>query len=307
MKRNLSVALCLFFALAAVTTANAQNAPAAQEGPPLPLHAVEGYGGVLTTYSAYLVNPGNNAVGLPSVGGIFVLMNHERSLSSLTLTETLCGRLELGYGFNSLALGDLPDDIQDATGVGIGDDNVMMNNFNARILMLKEGEFGAKWVPALTAGAHYKSNATVDDIDDELGGALTDIGIDDSEGVDFTLYASKMITALPRPVLVNAGVRATKGAHLGLLGFTDEYKFVAEGNVAVLATDRLIVAAEYRQKPNEYTSIPGLIDEEDDWWTAALGYVVNSHFTVALGYGHFGDLLNHPANDSFGLALKYEF
>ncbi len=76
-----------------------------------------------------------------------------------------------------------------------------------------------KWLPALTVGAHYKSNATVDDIDDELGGALTDIGIEDSEGVDFTLYASKMITALPRPVLINAGVRATLGRASRSAGF----------------------------------------------------------------------------------------
>ena len=307
MKRNTWITISAVSVLAMAAASWAQNAPAAQEGPPLPLHGVEGYGGVFSTYSAYLVNPGDNAVGLPSLGGIFVLMNHDRSLSSLTLTETLWGRVELGYGFNNFAMGDLPDDIRDATGVGISDDNVMMNNLNARVLVLKEGEFDVKWLPALTVGAHYKSNATVDDIDDELGGALTDIGIEDSEGVDFTLYASKMITALPRPVLINAGVRATQGAHLGLLGFTDECEFVAEGSVAVLATDRLIVAAEYRQKPNEYTPIAGLIEEEDDWWTVDLGYIVTSHFTVAVGYGHFGDLLNHPANDSFGLALKCEF
>jgi len=31
--------------------------------PPLPLHGVEGYGGVFSTYSAYLVNPGKEGEG----------------------------------------------------------------------------------------------------------------------------------------------------------------------------------------------------------------------------------------------------
>ena len=101
-----------------------------QEAPPLPFHAVEGYGGVFATYSAYLVNC-EGAVGLPSAGAIFVLMNHGRNLSSFTLTETLLGRVELGYGYNRFAMGDLPDAIQRATGVRISDDDVVMHNINA--------------------------------------------------------------------------------------------------------------------------------------------------------------------------------
>ena len=46
--------------------------------------------------------------------------------------------------------------------------------------------------------------------------------------------------------------------------------------------------------PNEYTAVPGLIEGEDDWMTAAIGYA------------RFGDVLNHEANDSVGVALKWE-
>ncbi len=303
MKHMFQIVSVVVIAVAMSQTIKGEDTP---KGPPLPFHGAEGYGGVFSTYSAYLVNPGNGTVGLPSVGAIYVEMNHDRALSSYTFTETLLGRVELGYGYNSCTMGDLPDAIQTATGVRIHEDDVVMHNFNARVQVIKEGDYGLKWMPAVTAGAHYKENTSLENIDRELGGTITKIGIADSDGMDYTLYASKMITALSHPVLIDAGLRATKAAHLGLLGFTDDYKIVAEGNVAVMATDRLIVAVEYRQKPNEYTPIPGLIEREDDWYSLCLGYIINPHATIAVGYARFGHLLNHEANDSFGVALKYE-
>ena len=31
------------------------------------------------------------------------------------------------------------------------------------------------------------------------------------------------------------------------------------------------------------------------------------HFTLAAGYGHFGDLLNHDASGVWGITTKFEF
>ena len=101
--------------------------------------------------------------------------------------------------------------------------------------------------------------------------------------------------------------RATKSAWTGLFGFTKEYNFVFEANAVVFVTDRLALAAEYRQKPNAYTPVPGLIRPEDDWWTIDAAYVVSKHFTVAAGYGHFGQVLNHEANGAWGITTKWEF
>jgi len=320
--RNLSLAalaaaLCTF-GTSAHLNGQETNAPAKAEvktetkdekGPPLPLHQIEGNGGIFSTLSAYLVNPPRNGetLGRPSVGFSFVDIGHGRNLEAFTLTETPWKRLELGYGYERLDLGDLPQAVKEATKVQIRDDEVHLHNFNARLQVFKEGEFDQKWVPALTFGTHYKYNETVNRINDDLGGALRGIGIKDNQGVDFTLYASKMLTFLPRPVLLELGGRATKGAHLGLLGFTEDYTFVFEGNVVVFVTDSVALAAEYRQKPDEYKPIGNLIKPEDDWWTIDAAYVVNNHFTVAAGYGHFGDVLNHAANGAWGLTVKYEF
>jgi hypothetical protein len=293
--------------LAVMTLCTVGQAQQASEPPPLPFHAVEGVGGVFATHMAYLVNPDTvGGIGLPSVGGIYVNMGNGRQLYSATATETLWGRLELGYAYMAFDMGDLPDAIAKATTIRIREQYVEMHNFNARCLLLKEGEYGQNWLPAVTLGAHYKQNTTIANMDRELGGTLTAIGIADQAGMDYTLYASKMLTMLPVPIIVSAGLRSTEAAHIGLLGFTDERQLVAEGSICAFLTSKLILGLEYRQKPNSYQTVPGLIGKEDDWYTFDVGYIVNDHMTVAAGYAHFGEVLNHNANGSFGLAVKWE-
>jgi hypothetical protein len=241
------------------------------------------------------------------VGFAFVDIGQGRNLEAFTITETPWKRLELGYGYDRLDIGDLPQAVEEATGIRLHDREVGLHNFNARLQLLKEGEFDQKWVPALTFGTHYKYNDTYNSINSDLINTLHNIGVVRNNGVDFTLYASKLLTFLPRPVLVELGGRATEGAHLGLLGFTDKYSFNFEANVVVFVTDSIALAAEYKQKPNDYTAIPGLIKPEDDWWTIDAAYIVNKHLTLAAGYGHFGGVLNHDANGVWGITTKWEF
>jgi hypothetical protein len=289
--------------------ASAAKEEPATEPPPLPLHTIEGVGGIFATSSAYLVNPAKEGelFGKPSLGSAFVWLGNGRWLTAVTATETLGDRLELGYAWSYLDLGDLRSDIDDAAGVRIGDNHVKMHNVNARLALLKEGQFDFGWLPAVTFGTHFKINENIDDIDDDLFGALDASGIESDYGFDFTLYASKMITSLPRPILLNVGVRNSDAAHLGYLGFTRKRTFLAEGNVVLFVTDRFALGAEYRMKPNEYDRIGDLVQPEDDWWTIVFAYVFNSHLTVSGGYGHFGRVLNHNANAAWGLKAKWEF
>ncbi len=279
-----------------------------EKPPPLPLHQIEGNGGIFATLSAYIVNPPRNGepVVRPSLGFSYVNLGHGQNLEALTATESPWKRLELGYGFNNFELGDLPTAIALGGGPAINH-SVNLHNFNARLQLLQEGEFDQKWLPAVTAGVHYKYNDGIRQIDHQLGEALLGIGmVEDNQGEDFTLYASKLITGLPRPILFNIGGRATKGAWNGLAGFTDHYSALFEGNVVVFVTDRLALAAEYKQMPNDYTPIP-LIKRSGDWWTLDAAYIVSRHFTVAAGYGHFGGVLNHNANGVWGITTKFEF
>jgi hypothetical protein len=275
---------------------------------PLPLHEIGGSGGLFSTLSAYLVNPPRNGepVGRPAVSFGYMDIGYGRDLAVLAVTETPWKRLELGFGYDYLNLGDLPTQIKAMGGATINE-NLALYNANARLQILKEDEFGQKWLPALTAGVHYKYNDGATEINDQLGGKLSAIGLSEAEGVDFTLYGTKLLTFLPRPVVVSLGGRATTSAEIGLLGFTDSYSFVFEGNVAVLLTKRIIVAAEYKEIPDNFTPIPGLIGAPNNWWTLAATYVVNPHMTVAVGYGHFGMVANHNANCVLGISTKWEF
>ncbi|MEI6180373.1 MAG: DUF3034 family protein [Chloroflexales bacterium] len=284
-----------------------------EKPPPLPLHQIEGNGGIFSTLSAYLVNPPRDGepVGRPAVGFSFVDLGYGRELYALTATETPWKRLELGFGYENFNLGDLPQDILHQTGLNVSDQTVSLYNANARIQILKETEFDQKWIPALTFGTHFKYNDTIHNVDNDLQGTLSSVGIRHNSGVDYTLYASKLLTFLPRPVLIELGGRATKGVWTGLAGFTEDYSYLFEGNIGVFITDNLILAAEYRQMPNNYKPIvvngETLVGKSSDWWTIDAAYIINRHWTVAVGYGHFGQVLNHQANGTWGITTKYEF
>jgi hypothetical protein len=294
----------------AATVSNT-NAPATVEKPaPLPLHQIEGSGGIFSTLSAYIVNPPRDGepVGRPSVGFAHVSLGYDKNLEALTITESPLKRLELGYGWDYLGLGDLPQALRNAGIVNYHQDQVQLHNFNARYQILKEGEFDQKWIPALTAGVHYKYNDGINEVNNEVGGALASVAhIPNHDGTDFTLYASKLFTQLPRPVLLELGGRATEAVWDGLGGFTDSYNFVFEGNVVVFVTSNLALAAEYKQQPTGYSPIGNLVRVEDDWWTIDAAYVVNKHLTLAVGYGHFGNVLNHESNGVWGITTKWEF
>jgi len=288
---------------------------AAEKPAPLPLHQIEGNGGIFSTLSAYIVNPPRDGepVGRPSVGFAHVSLGYDKNLELLTITESPFKRLELGYGWDYLGLGDLPQALRNAGLVNYHQDQVQLHNFNARYQILKEGEFDQKWIPALTAGVHYKYNDGISEVNNETkpltpGGALNDLAhIPNHDGTDFTLYASKLFTQLPRPVLLELGGRATEAVWDGLGGFTSKYNFVFEGNVVVFVTGSLALAAEYKQQPKDYNAIGNLVRLEDDWWTIDAAYVVNKHLTLAAGYGHFGNVLNHESNGVWGLTTKWEF
>ena len=285
-----------------------------EKAPPLPLHTIEGVGGIVITPVAYLVNPGpaGTTFGLPSTSVTYVKAN-TKNVETAAITETLFGRVELGYAASRFGIGNLVTDVKDLTGIGIND-HVIVHNFNARVLTLPENSFGLP-LPAVTLGAAYKYNDGISDINNKLGGALTSIGYKRDDGVDFTLTATKAFPKVfGRPLLVTAGLRESEAEQLGYLGFGDNYRLTFEGNLAYGITDWLWLAGEFRGKANAYQQIANplqngryLIDREDNWWTVGAAFVINPHSTVTVGWGHFGPLLNTTENKGLAVQAKYEF
>jgi hypothetical protein len=277
--------------------------------PPLPPVSISGTGGVFATPLAYLVNPAQDGkpLGLPTIGASYVKLR-EKDFFAATFTETIFGRIELSYAFNNLQLGDLKRDISRATGLDLDYNHVQLHHFNLRANLIPEGAFDQPWLPAITAGAHYKYNSKVDSLNHRLGGALRAIGVRDNDGMDYTLVATKMFQGLlPKPLLLTAGIRWTKACHIGLLGFSDDYKVLGEFSIAQFLTDRLILTGEYKMKPDELDEIRGLVEEEDDWWTVGLIYILNNHMTASLGWFNPGQLLNEHVDNGLACRLVFEF
>ena len=284
-------------------------APAPQHIP-CPIHTIEGYGGLAMVPTAYLVNPGpkGQIFGLPAISGTAIYIGHDKNLETLAITDTLWGRIELGYGMSRFGLGDGQDAIKKATGVEVRDD-VYLHNLNARFMLVEENSFGWNWMPALTAGVHYKINEGVDDIDDKLGGALSKTGLESNQGVDFTFVGTKMFPELVfgRPLILSLGLRNSDAAWLGYLGFGDNRHTTFEGSVVVLATNWLAFCYEYRQKIDQYDRIPGLQDGEDGMHAMGFAIFPDSHMSIAVLYGIFGATLNGDEDNAVGVQVKWEF
>ena len=284
----------------------------AHAGPPLPTHNVEGNSGVFITSTAYLTNPpeGDAVFGLPSVSFSFAAIG-EKDYESIAVTENLWGKVELGYAMERIGLGDWPADVKAATGIHV-DNHAFKHNLNTRLMIVEEGSHDCGWMPAVTLGAHFKWNDGHNEINKQTGGLCDTLGVDHDSGVEFTAVATKTISDwLPRPLIVSAGLRNGDAVHTGLLGFAGERRTTFEGSLIYFLSDKLLLASEYRQKPNfcDQFSAGGkhLIKAENDWWDVCLGYIVNDHLTIAGGYADFGNILNHREDHVWAIQFKYEF
>jgi hypothetical protein len=293
------------------TTPGETVADATEKAAPLPIHTIEGVGGLVITPVAYLVNPGPSGTnfGLPSVAATYINIG-EKNLETATLTETLFGRVELGYGLCRLGVGSLVDDVKQVTNLSISD-SVVLHHFNARVCVLPENSFELP-LPAVTLGVTYKYNDGISAINQQLGGILNSIGFRRNDGVDFTLTASKAFSKVfGRPLIVTTGLRMSEAEQLGYCGFGDKYRATFEGNLAYGIADWLWLATEFRGNANAYQQIANpnggaLVDRADNWWAVGVTVLLSRHATVTIGWGHLGPVINTTENKCLGIQVKYE-
>ena len=289
-----------------------QQSAKPQKAAPLPLFTIDGVGGVVLTPIAYLVNPGPEGTdfALPSFGATYVNAR-QKNVESFVVSETLFGKLELSYNASRFGTGSLQSDILQYAGANIDRNDVWLHTVNARFNVIKENDFYEGFVPAITVGVHGKYNDGIGEINDNLGGLLSQKGYDREYGVEFTITASKTFLIYGHPLILSITGRATDASNLGYTGYSGKYEFSAEGNAVFGITDWLFAAFEYRQKINQYSPISAgskqLVGEESDWWTIGLAAVVNEHLTVTAGYGHLGTVLNTRENTAWAASIKYEF
>lgn len=266
----------------------------------------------MITPIAYLVNPGpaGTTFGLPSVAATYIYIG-EKNLETVSVTETLFGRLELGYAVGRLGIGSLVDEVKDVAKVAI-DDAVILHNINVRLLALPENSFDLP-LPSVVLGASYKYNDGISGMNQELGNALGSIGYKRNDGVDFTLTATKgFCKVFGRTLIVTAGLRMSEAEQLGYVGFGDKYRATFEGNLAYGVLDWVWLAAEFRGNANAYQQIANpnggmLVGRADNWWAVGVTVLLSRHATVTVGWGHLGSVINTTENKCLGIQTKYEF
>jgi len=287
--------------------ADAAAGPPPGDGPPLPLHNLEGTCGGVSSPMAYLCNPGppGTEIGMPTFSTTF-LKAGDKEVQSYAMSMTFYRRIEFSYAANRIQLGDWPKGIREVTGLRVGRNHVWVHNLNLRGMVIEE----TPTIPAVTGGVHFKLNESVHAINHRTAYVPRNLaGFEKASGADYTISIAKTFPKLlfDRPVLANFGLRWTQAAYAGWLGFGNEWNTNIEAHIAWVPFDWLAVAYEYKEMNSPYNGVGTLVREEDDWHTVLVAWIINEHCTLAGAWGHLGAVVNHHEDAAWGVQFKYEF
>lgn len=263
----------------------------------VPFNNLEGVGGVAFNPLAYVAQSADDNVSnrskratnpwdeltkyasKPRFGTWYVnLSDVNVNWENIGVAETFFDRLEVSYGFQTVGQKDAKTHNK--------------NNVGAKLLVLPENSFGAEWVPAVSVGTIYKHT------DNVIAGAQRD-------GFDGYLVASKLITRLPRPVLVSGGTLLTSSYATGVFGYDKKEKFTLFGNVDLILTDWLALGFEYKQGPE----FKGKFNNAD-YWDLHAAWLVNKNLKIIAAYVYAGDNKSKKTvglGDGFTVSAQYSF
>jgi len=248
----------------------------------VPLNNLEGVGGIAFNPLAYTAGTAGEAnsffggnISKPQVG-LWRIGLHEAGIDWTTfgVAETFFKRVELSYGHETIDFSNSK--------------TINKDNFGAKVLLLPEGDI----LPAISIGGVFKSTTQ-----DMVPGV-------ENSGADYYLVGTKLVKALPWPVLLSGGVLSTQGQVLGVLGFNDNRKEVLFGNVDVLPLSNVAIGFEYRQGAH-YDNW-----KDANYWDGHVAWFVNPNLTLVAAYVNTGDQGSTKAfglGDGFVLSAQYAF
>ncbi|MCX5870764.1 MAG: DUF3034 family protein [Deltaproteobacteria bacterium] len=251
---------------------------------------IEGVGGVAFNPLAYVSNPigkdgagllGNTIVSKPNVGAWHIsLPDSDINWEAAGVNISFFNRLELGYGHETVDVNVIPGKIE-------------KDNFSAKLNLLPENSFDMAYLPAVSVGVIHKKTDFV--------------GATEDNNQDYYAVATKTLTNLPIPVILNAGVLSTKGYVRGVLGFGDDRDEAFFGNVEIIPIKDVIVGWEY----TEGTDVGNNMSTHS-MWDAHVAWMINGLTLVAAYTDTGSENLYSPAPASaFGngwvISAQYAF
>ncbi len=252
----------------------------------VPLTNLEGVGGVAFNPLAYPANPSttkdeesglSNLLGKPQIGAWYVKLGDvDVDWTSIGVAETLWGRLEVSYGYETIA----------PTG-----ENITKDNFGAKLLLIEENSFDQDWFPAVSAGFIGKHTSPV-------------ASSVDSSGYDVYVVATKFLKAPLSGLLLSGGLLSTDGRATGVFGYDDDRDETLFGNADLLLRKDLALGVEYKQGVNfgDY--------KDADYWDTHLAWFINPNTTLVVAYVNAGDEKTSSKvglGDGLVLSLQYAF
>jgi hypothetical protein len=231
----------------------------------------EGQTGIFVTPLAYTAPSSDKSMGHPIVAyhyldaGPVLGRFHQASV-----TAGAFGRVEFGYTRNFHQDGDTAG-LSQLWSSGF-------NVFHGKLNFLRENVARQSWVPALSVGFVVRSQVR------NVGGVIR---ARDTTNQDFYVVATKTVTRIGVPLVLNAGFKVTNASLLGLVGNAPAYKGRGFGSAAFAfrgpARSTILLASEFLQQPRSVQDLPGAVVPTTI--TYAIRIVPAGAFPAAHGWG----------------------
>ncbi len=253
----------------------------------VPLNSLDGTGGIAfnpLAYTSGLKIENVDWITKPQVGAWYVKLSETNiEWSSYSISLSVANRVELSYAFNLVNAKDY------------GDNNIEANTIGLKIRLLDENGFDTNWLPAVSIGAKFRHTDS----------NTTDIFNLDDHGFSYYLVATKLITQLPLPVLVSAGLQLSDEVVYGVVGH-NHYGTGFFANIDVLPSENVAIGVEYRQGINVGNGI-----KNADYWNGHVAWFVTKQLTLVGAYVNTGnkDKGFDPlgVGDGFVLSAQFQF
>ncbi len=250
--------------------------------------AVEGSGGGgLSTWALITGNETEDGVGATAFVTHAPLPDYD--LTVVGAAVGLRDRFEISYAHQEFDTG--------ATGPALG----LRGNFTfvqdvigVKVRVAGDAVYDQdRLLPQIAVGAQFKQNTQ--------SNVLRAIGAGNDSGVDVYLSATKLLLA--QSLLLSGTLRYTEANQTGLLGFggdrNDGHSLQVEASAAYMLSQRFIVGAEYRTKPDNL-----LFAKEDDAYDVFAAYAVSPNLTGTLAYVDLGDIATREGERGIYLSLQ---
>jgi len=198
-------------------------------------------------------------------------------------------RIEFSISEQILDISDL------AAELSLPDDDLKQVVLGAKLRLFGDLIYGD--LPQISAGVQYKKNLDFD-VPNLVG------AIDDSN-VDFYLAGSRLWLSGIKgyPLLLNVTLRLSNANQLGLLGFGGDKEngrdLLFEGSAGILLRRNLMLAYEYRQKPDNLS-----FASEDDWQDIFLAWFPNKHLNITGAWVNLGSIATKKDQKGFYLSIQ---